>query len=66
MDVLIAHGSAGSRQTLVQALSGQGYKVIEACDGPGALDVLLEADSPRLALMDWDLPGSTGLRSVAL
>jgi len=60
MDVLIAHGSAGSRHALVQALSGQGYDVIEACDGPEALDVLLEADSPRLAIMDWDLPGIDG------
>lgn len=60
MEVLIAHGSAGSRRALVQALSGQGYEVVEACDGPAALDVLLEPDSPRLAIMDWDLPGLDG------
>lgn len=36
MEVLIAHRSAGSRRALVQALSGQGYEVVEACDGPAA------------------------------
>lgn len=60
MDVLIAHGSAGSRRALVQALSERGYEVVEACDGPETLDVLLELDSPRLAIMDWDLPGLDG------
>jgi len=60
MELLIVHGSAGSRRALVQALSGQGYEVVEACDGPAALDVLLEPDSPRLAIMDWDLPGLDG------
>jgi DNA-binding response OmpR family regulator len=60
MEVLVAHGSAPSRQALVQALSGQGYEVLIAADGPGALDALLEAESPRLALLDWDLPGIDG------
>lgn len=36
MEVLIAHRSAGSRRALVQALSEQGYEVVEACDGPAA------------------------------
>jgi DNA-binding response OmpR family regulator len=60
MNVLIAHGNAGSRRALVQALSGQGYDVVEACDGPETLDALFETDSPRLAIMDWDLPGIDG------
>jgi len=60
MEVLIAHGSAASRRALVQALSGQGYEVVTAADGPAALDALLEAESPRLALLDWDLPGIDG------
>lgn len=46
MDVLIAHGSAGSRRALVRVLSSQGYDVVERCDGPAALGVLLEPDSP--------------------
>jgi len=60
MDVLIAHGSAGSRRALVQALAGQGYEVIEVCDGLAALDAMLESDSPRLAVLDWNLPGIDG------
>ena len=60
MDVLIAHGSAQSRRALVEALAGQGCDVIEACDGPAALEALLETDSPRLAVLDWDLPGIDG------
>jgi DNA-binding response OmpR family regulator len=60
MEVLIAHGSAGSRRALAQALSGHGYEVDEACDGPETLDTLLESDSPRLAVVDWDLPRLDG------
>ena len=60
MDVLVAHGSAGFRRALVQDLTGQGYDVVEVCDGPAALDVLLESDSPRVAVLDWDLPGIDG------
>ena len=60
MDVLIAHGSVGSRRGLVQILAGQGYEVIEVGDGPAALEALLESDSPRLAVLDWDLPGIDG------
>ena len=60
MDVLIAHGSAGSRRALVKALKGHGYAVLETRDGPETLDALLEPDSPRLAILDWDLPGIDG------
>jgi DNA-binding response OmpR family regulator len=60
MEVLVAHGSAASRRALVQALTGQGYEVVEAADGPETLDALLEAESPRLAVLDWDLPGIDG------
>lgn len=60
MDVLIAHGSAESRRALVKALAGQGLEVVEACDGLTALNTLLESDSPRLAVLDWDLPGIDG------
>jgi len=60
MDVLIAHGSEGSRRALVRALAGQGFEVVEACEGLAALDTLLESNSPRLAVLDWDLPGIDG------
>ena len=66
MDVLIAHGSAESRRALVRALTGQGYNVIEAGDGSAALDALLESDSPRLAVLDWDLPRIDGVEICRL
>jgi DNA-binding response OmpR family regulator len=60
MDVLIAHGSEASRRKLVRTLGGQGVGLVEAADGDVALDLLMTTGAPRLALVDWDLPGLEG------
>jgi len=60
MDVLIAHGSEASRGKLAKTLGGQGVELVEAGLGADALDMLLAASAPRLALIDWDLPGCDG------
>jgi len=60
MDVLIAHGSEASRRKLAETLVGQGVESVEAGQGAVALDVLMAADAPWLALIDWDLPGCDG------
>ena len=60
MDVLIAHGSEASRGTLAKTLAGGGVELVEAGRAAVALDVLMGADAPRLALIDWDLPGCDG------
>lgn len=60
MDVLIAHGSDAARRGLAQALARQDLSLVQAADGEQALDTLLREDAPRLALVEWDLPGIDG------
>jgi DNA-binding response OmpR family regulator len=60
MDVLIAHGSEASRRRLASTLVGHDVELVEAGQGAVALDVLMAARGPRLALVDWDLPGCDG------
>ena len=60
MDVLIAHSSARARQALAGSLSGQDLTVLEVSDGARALETLMQADPPRLALVEWDLPEIEG------
>jgi two-component system cell cycle response regulator len=60
MDVLIAHGSAQARQALARGLSDQDLTVLEVSDGARALETLMQADPPRLALVEWDLPELEG------
>jgi two-component system cell cycle response regulator len=60
MDVLIAHGSAAARQGLGAMLGEREVTTVEAGDGTRALEILLRSEPPRLALVDWDLPGLEG------
>lgn len=60
MDVLIAHGSEACRRELSGMLADHDVDLIEAADGTQALDLLMGGDPPRLALIDWDLPGLEG------
>ncbi len=60
MDVLIAHHGEAPRKGLVTALSGQEYELLEVTGGDEALGLLLAGDAPRVALVDWDLPGIDG------
>jgi DNA-binding response OmpR family regulator len=60
LDVLIAHAGARMRRGLAQVVAAQGLRALEAADGGEALEVLLQEQAPRLALVDWDLPGLDG------
>src|SRR5271169_6829128 len=60
MRVLIADDSHVSRALLRAALSRWGYEVIEAADGDQAWEILADPDPPRLAILDWVMPGMTG------
>ncbi|HEY7509602.1 MAG TPA: diguanylate cyclase [Vicinamibacteria bacterium] len=61
MKVLVADDSPVSRHLLETTLRQLGYDVVLASDGKQALDVLLSADGPRLAVVDWMMPGADGL-----
>lgn len=60
MRVLIAEDTIISRHLLEATLRKWGYDVLVACDGVQAKDILLREDSPRLAVLDWMMPGFTG------
>jgi len=59
--VLLAEDSSVVRVLLKQVLTKWGYEIVFAEDGEAAWRVLERADSPRLALLDWMMPGPDGL-----
>jgi DNA-binding response OmpR family regulator len=69
MQVLIAHGDARARAAFAQVaarVAAHGLEVVECADGRDALQLLLAAEGPRLAVVDWDLPGLDGLEICRL
>jgi two-component system cell cycle response regulator len=61
MRVLLADDDALYRHSLQSALERWGYEVTTALDGNKALDILQEADPPRIAILDWMMPGMDGV-----
>jgi two-component system, cell cycle response regulator len=59
--ILIADDSIVSRHLLEATLRKWGYDVMVACDGAEALDLLQREDSPSLIILDWMMPGMTGV-----
>jgi len=60
MRVLVAEDDPLYRRVLRATLAGWGYRVAEAEDGTAALAVLEADEAPRLALIDWVMPGLDG------
>jgi diguanylate cyclase (GGDEF)-like protein len=60
MQVLIAEDDPVSLRVLQATLQSWKYDVISACDGNEALAVLRSDNPPRLALLDWMMPGKDG------
>ncbi len=60
MKVLIADDSAISRRLLEVALRTWGYEVVVASNGDEAWESLQGPDAPRLAILDWMMPGMSG------
>ena len=61
MRVLIAEDDPVSRLSLQASLKKWGYEVTTAIDGNAALEILQKNDCPRLAILDWEMPGLTGV-----
>jgi len=57
---LIAEDDATSRMMLKAILIKWGYEVVETCNGDEAWQVLQREDAPRLAILDWVMPGISG------
>jgi len=61
MKILIAEDDPLSRRLLEGTLQRAGYEVIAVEDGEGALREFRKDDPPRLALLDWIMPGKDGV-----
>lgn len=61
MRILIADDSIVSRHLLDATLRKWGYEVAVACDGNEAWSILQGEDAPKIAILDWVMPGMTGL-----
>ena len=60
MKILVADDDALSRTLMQRLLSRAGYDVVMAENGHQALELLLGPSAPRLALIDWMMPGLDG------
>jgi len=58
--ILIAEDEPSFRRLLNEILIKWGYDVIAAENGDAALQILQSDDPPRLALLDWMMPGMEG------
>jgi len=64
--ILVADDSIVSRHLLDATLRRWGYEVVIACDGNEAWHLLQKDDAPSLAILDWMMPGMTGLEVCRL
>jgi two-component system, cell cycle response regulator len=62
MKVLIADDETVSLRLLESSLRRWGYDVVVAKDGLEASQILLSPDSPKLAVLDWMMPGMDGIQ----
>jgi CheY-like chemotaxis protein len=58
--VLVADDSPTVRLMLRSWLEPAGYAVLEAADGPRALETLRTHAEPLIVLLDYQMPGMTG------
>ena len=61
MRILIADDEPMSRRMLQSLLAKWGYEVVAAEDGDAAWEMLKSPDAPRMALLDWMMPGQNGV-----
>ena len=61
MRILIAEDDPTSRALLSEVLGKFGHDVVETENGFQAWDAMQQADSPRVAILDWMMPGMDGL-----
>lgn len=58
--ILVADDDAGMLQMISQYLASEGYRVVTASDGPAAL-AAARTEQIELAVLDWMMPGMSGL-----
>ena len=61
MRILIADDDPIARRLLERTLQRLGHDVVSCAEGTEALNALLDPTGPRLAILDWMMPGLDGL-----
>lgn len=61
MRILIAEDNSTSRFILERTLSKWGHEVVSVVDGGAAWETLQGNETPKLAILDWMMPGMDGL-----
>jgi C4-dicarboxylate-specific signal transduction histidine kinase len=61
MRVLVAEDDLTTRRMLEALLGKWGYEAVGACDGNEAWQILQDEEPPRLAILDWMMPGLDGV-----
>lgn len=61
MEILIADDDAVSRRVLKEFLRKWGHQVVAVTNGADAWALLEADDSPRVAILDWMMPGLEGV-----
>ena len=59
--ILIAEDHKSARDALENLLTWKGFSVTTAENGNEALEILTSEKAPSIALLDWEMPGMTGL-----
>ncbi|GJH43526.1 phosphate regulon transcriptional regulator PhoB [Pasteurella canis] len=60
--ILVVEDESAIREMIVLFLSQQGYEILEASDYQSAVKKL--AEKPQLVLLDWMLPGRSGIQFI--
>jgi len=58
--ILLAEDELVSRRLLASTLTGWGYQIQVTMDGLATWEALQAADAPKLAILDWMMPGMDG------
>ncbi len=61
MKVLVAEDNPVTRRLLQRSLERWDYEVVVASDGTEARQILFSSDAPKLAILDWIMPGIDGV-----
>ena len=61
MKILVADDDRVTRGLLERRLSKWGHEVVVCADGAQAWEILSKKEAPRLAILDWLMPGMDGV-----
>lgn len=66
MRIVAADDDEGMARTLARCLRSWGYDPLVVRDGHEAWSIVKREDSPRVVILDWDMPGLSGIEVCRL